>query len=40
MKLKHMFVVALAILGGLYVWHIYSSHGGTAGFRQGLGLKG
>jgi hypothetical protein len=39
MKLKHWFFVALVIVGGLYVWHIYSGHGGTQGFKAGLGIQ-
>ena len=38
MKFKHLVFVALLIIGGLYVWHIYSGHGGVSGFKQGLGV--
>lgn len=39
MRLKHYLILALIIVGALYVWHIYSQHGGTAGFKTGLGIK-
>jgi hypothetical protein len=38
MKLKHWVFVILALAGGLYLLHNYTSHGGTAGVKQGLGL--
>jgi hypothetical protein len=25
------------IIALLYIWHIYSSHGGVSGFKAGLG---
>lgn len=39
MKFKTVVFGALVLVGALYVWHIMSAHGGTAGFRQGLGLS-
>lgn len=38
MRLKHYLILALIIVGGLYVWHMYSTHGGVGGFKQGLGI--
>jgi hypothetical protein len=38
MKIKHWIFLILALIGLVFVWHIYSSHGGTAGFKQGLGI--
>lgn len=40
MKLKHWVFVALILVGGLYVWHTYSQHGGVSGFKQGIGIGG
>lgn len=40
MKAKHWFFVILILVGGLFLFHNYTSHGGTAGVRQGLGLGG
>jgi hypothetical protein len=40
MKLKHWVLVSLILVGGLYVWHTYSMHGGTSGFKAGLGIGG
>jgi hypothetical protein len=37
-KLKHYLIIALIAVGGLYVWHIYSQHGGVSGFKSGLGV--
>jgi cbb3-type cytochrome oxidase subunit 3 len=37
MALKHWFFIALVIIALLYIWHIYSSHGGVSGFKAGLG---
>lgn len=39
MKLKHWVFLAIFAIGALYLWHNYSSHGGTAGLKSGLGLK-
>jgi hypothetical protein len=38
MKLKHWFVLALIVIALLYIWHVYSSHGGVSGFTNGLGV--
>jgi len=40
MKLKHWVALSLLLVGGLYVWHTYSMHGGTSGFKAGLGIGG
>jgi hypothetical protein len=32
-------MVALIIIALLYVWHVYSSHGGVSGFKNGLGVS-
>jgi hypothetical protein len=39
-KLKHWIFIALVLVGGLYIWHNYSQHGGTAGLKSGLGIGG
>lgn len=39
MKLKHWIFLALLLIGGLYMWHNYSQHGGVSGFKSGLGLS-
>lgn len=36
--MKHYLILALIIVGGLYVYHIYSMHGGMGGFKTGLGI--
>lgn len=38
MKLKHWVFVLFALVGALYVVHIYTSHGGMTAFRSGLKL--
>ena len=38
MKLKHWVFLAFVVIGGLFVWHVYSGHGGVSGFKQGIGL--
>jgi hypothetical protein len=38
MKIKHLLGLALLAVGGLYVYHIYSQHGGVGGFKSGLGV--
>ena len=38
MKLKHWFGVALVIIGALFLWHLYQSHGGVGGLKAGLGV--
>lgn len=39
MKLKHWLIMGLVVIGGLYVGHVYFSHGGFMGFREGIGLS-
>jgi len=39
-KLWHWVLLILALLGALYLFHNYRSHGGVAGVRQGLGFGG
>lgn len=36
--MKHYLILALIIVGGLYVFHIYTQHGGVGGFKTGLGI--
>lgn len=36
--MKHWVIVGLVVVALLYVWHVYSGHGGFAGFKQGLGI--
>lgn len=38
MKLKHWVFLALILVGGLFLWHNYSAHGGVAGVKSGIGL--
>lgn len=38
MKLKHWVFLALIIVGGLYLFHNYTQHGGVAGVKSGLGI--
>lgn len=38
MRLKHWLILALIAVGALYAFHIYSQHGGVAGFKTGLGV--
>jgi hypothetical protein len=40
MRLKHWIGLGFVIVGILFVWHIYSSHGGVGGFKSGLGIQG
>lgn len=40
MKLVHWLVIGLVLVGGLYMWHNYTSHGGVQGVKSGLGLGG
>lgn len=40
MKLKHWVVVGIFLVGALYLVHNYTSHGGVAGVKQGIGLGG
>jgi hypothetical protein len=39
MKFRHWIIIALIIIALLYIWHIYSSHGGVSGFKNGLGVS-
>ena len=39
MKFRHWIIIALLAVALLYIWHIYSSHGGVAGFKNGLGVS-
>lgn len=38
MKTKHWIVVAFVLIGGLYVLHMYTSHGGIKAGLGGLGI--
>jgi hypothetical protein len=40
MKIKHWILVGFVVVGGLYVLHIVTHHGGVSGFTGGLGLPG
>lgn len=40
MKAKHFMFLALAAVGALFLFHMYRSHGGVAGVKQGLGFSG
>lgn len=39
MRSKHYLILALIAIGALYVWHVYSQHGGMSGFKSGLGVR-
>jgi hypothetical protein len=39
MKLKHWLIGGLVIVGVLFTLHVYFSHGGVSGFREGIGLQ-
>jgi hypothetical protein len=39
MKVKHWIFLLLVVVGGLYILHNYTSHGGTTGLKSGLGLS-
>jgi hypothetical protein len=39
-KVRHWIILILVAIGGLYLWHNYSQHGGVAGMKSGLGLGG
>lgn len=39
MRTKHYLILALVVVGSLYVWHVYSQHGGMGGFKTGLGIR-
>jgi hypothetical protein len=38
MKAKHWLGIALVLVGGLYVLHIWTQHGGVSGFKSGLSV--
>lgn len=38
MKLKHWVFLAFVAIGALFVFHIFTSHGGSSGFLSGLGI--
>lgn len=40
MRLRHWVLLAFILIGALFVFHLLTSHGGTAGFMSGLGLGG
>lgn len=40
MKLKHWVGIAFLLVGVLFIGHLVMSHGGVAGFKQGIGLGG
>ena len=37
MKVKHLIFLLLAALGVLYLWHLYSAHGGISSLKLGGG---
>jgi hypothetical protein len=38
MKVKHWIGLLFAVIGIVFVIHMYMGHGGTAGVKQGLGI--
>lgn len=40
MKVKHWIVLSLLIIGALFVFHNWQSHGGVAGIKHGIGFGG
>lgn len=38
MKMKHWVFIGFVVIGGLYIFHTFTMHGGVGGFRSGLGL--
>jgi hypothetical protein len=38
-KTWHWVVLILALIGGVYVFHNFQSHGGFSGVRQSLGMN-
>lgn len=40
MKVKHWIIVILILIGALFLWHNYQSHGGVGGVKTGLGISG
>lgn len=39
MKLKHYLIVGLVLVGSLYAWHMYSTHGTFKQSLSGLGIS-
>lgn len=39
MKAKHYLMIALGVVGLLYVAHIMTQHGGISGFKSGLSVS-
>lgn len=40
MRLRHWVVLGFIAVGVLFIFHLFTSHGGTQGFISGLGLGG
>lgn len=40
MRKMHIFFLLLVIVGALFLFHNYRSHGGWSGVKQGTGLGG
>lgn len=40
MRMRHWVILGFLVVGALFVFHIFSSHGGASGFMSGLGLGG
>lgn len=40
MKVKHWVYVGLGVVGALFVLHLWMSHGGVEGLKQGTGFGG
>ncbi len=40
MKIRHLLVIAVVLVVVLFGAHIYMSHGGVNGLKQGLGFGG
>lgn len=38
MKITHMLIIALVAIGGLYAWHMFSTHGTFKSGLAGLGV--
>jgi hypothetical protein len=39
MKTTHWVIITLTIVGVLYAWHMWSTHGSFKSFTQGLGVN-
>jgi hypothetical protein len=39
-KAKHFLALGLMAVGALFLFHMYRSHGGVSGIKQGLGFSG